>query len=335
MDEEKKDTPGENAPEQPEAGAPAAATEEEVAEKDKFLEATKKVASSAEKVIGASYKMIRETVESQRFDPCAGVTILQGLLDRARTLLPAEKFESVAEWCVRYGHAGLVAGQALSVFFGLAAAIKLSNWVFFVQGIGIAVLLWILQYTAHRFLNAGDSLIESSPSRLASPAFLDCLSLLTEAAGILLFISFMLLARRTGQWSLLWAGLGVWALCDAIAYMALNPAMANIEVSEDVRAGEEAIGIMSFFVKAVVRIVPIAFGIGALLGAVGLLFGTFSLMRNGLRTAGLASLRLMILCACLPFASYVVFAFYHLAIDLMRAILVLPDNLGKTPGNKA
>jgi len=320
-----QEEPGDQAEEAPGTGEPSAAGEGD----DKFMQATRKATAWVEKGIGSAYKSARGAADSGRFKPRAGIEKLDKLLDWVRERAPEEAFQSLSAWCVRYGHTGLMVAEVLCLLMGVVAAIKLGSWVYLVHGAGLAVLLLILQYTADKFLHAGEALVEASPSRLGSGAFLDCLCLLSGAAGILIMVSYVMLARQSGQWSLLWAGLGAWALCDAIGYIALNPSMANIEIDENVRAGEEAIGIMSFLVKAVVRIVPIAFGIGAIIGVLGLLFGTFSLMGSGQLLAAHASLRLIVLCACLPFFSYVLFAFYHLVIDLMRAILVLPGKLDK------
>ena len=118
-------------------------------------------------------------------------------------------------------------------------------------------------------------------------------------------------------------GLALWALCDAIAYIALHPSMVNIEVGAEVSAGEEAIGILSLAVKTIVRLVPMAFGIGAILGSIALIAATFTMIRSGDPTAALSALRLITTCVLLPFFSYILFAFYHLLIDLLRSILVL------------
>jgi hypothetical protein len=103
-----------------------------------------------------------------------------------------------------------------------------------------------------------------------------------------------------------------------------------------VSAGEEALGILSFFAKALLRVVPIGFGVGTLVGAVGMAIGTFGVLFTGsdsLRHAALLPgkrpLDLIILCTCLPFMSYAFFAFYNLTIDVLRAILVLPEKIDK------
>ena len=107
--------------------------------------------------------------------------------------------------------------------------------------------------------------------------------------------------------------------------------MANVTVSEKIAAGEEAIGILSFFVKAIVRIIPLLFGIGTIVGAIGVLLGLVPLLRVGNAGIGMTGLTMVILSACLPFASYVFFALYHLIIDILRAILVLPQKLDNLP----
>lgn len=307
---------------------------------DKFIRFTKRVTSSAERIIGTSYKKAKSAVRSAKFEPRAGVAMLDELLDWARRTFPPTMFDALAGGLVRYGHYALMLAQVLCLLIGIVAGVKLGSIAFVVYGVGIALLLVILQYTANKFLNAGNALIQSSPSRLGSDAFLDCLSLLMEAGGILVLIWFVILAGRTGAWTLLWLGIGTWALCDAVAYVALNPSMVNVAIDSDVRAGEEAIGIMSFLVKAVVRIVPIAFGVGAVLGAIGLLAGIINLLRLETGVAleralpGVNALRFTLFCTCLPFASYVFFAFYHLMIDILRAILILPEKLdrGNGPG---
>ncbi len=127
----------------------------------------------------------------------------------------------------------------------------------------------------------------------------------------------------SGGWGHFFVGLALWALCDAVAYIALNPSMVNIEVGGEVGAGEEAIGILSLGVKTIVRLVPMAFGIGSILGSVALIAATFGMMRSGNPAAAASALRLIAWCVLLPFFSYILFAFYHLLIDLLRSILVL------------
>ena len=270
-------------------------------------------------------RKVGDYFSSDRFNPLAGVNLLDDVIDWARRVFPVKTFDKLASALVKYGHLGLIVAEVACVVLGITAAIRLENWRLFPAGIGVGLLLVILQYTASRFLDAGDRLLGSSPSRLGSAAFLDCLALLVEVLGICLFFAYWF----QGEWGLFFVGLAIWALCDAIAYIALHPEMVNIEVGGEVRAGEEAIGIMSLAIKTLVRLVPMAFGIGAILGSIALIIATFAMMGSGNPASARSALRLIIFCVLLPFLSYILFAFYHLAIDLLRAILVLPRMLGK------
>ena len=291
---------------------------------DKFIAFTKKASESTERVVSGAYTKARDYVSSSGFEP----TVIVGLFDRilgwTKHRFPAETYTSFTGVLTAAGHWGLVAAELLAIIFGITAAVRGGTIIYAAYGVGVALLLGVLQYTAARFLDAGDDLIAASPSTLRSSAFMDCAALLVEVAGLLFFLRVVLMASRIGEWGLIWVGLGVWALCDAFSYVAINPSLTNIEVKDDVRAGEEAIGILSFSVKTLIRIVPIAFGVGTVLGAIGLLVGTVALMFKGGAVTGLASLRLIVLCTCLPLASYIAFAFYHLTIDVLRAILILP-----------
>ena len=291
---------------------------------DKFIAFTKKATESTERVVSGAYTKTRDYITSSGFEPTIIINLFDRILGWTKNRFPAETYTSFTGVLTAAGHWGLVAAECLAIIFGITAALRLGSWVYALYGVGMALLLGVLQYTAARFLDAGDELIEASPSSLRSSAFMDCAALVVEVAGLLFFLRVVLTASRFGEWGLIWVGLGVWALCDAFSYVAINPKLTNIEIKDGVRAGEEAIGILSFAVKTLIRIVPLAFGVGTVLGAIGLLVGTVTLMFKGGAITGLASLRLIVLCTCLPLASYIVFAFYHLTIDVLRAILILP-----------
>jgi len=274
--------------------------------------------STAKKAIAACGR-VGDYFASDRCNPLAAVDMLDNVIAWARRVFPVEMFDSIASSLVKYGHLGLIVAEIACVILGLTASFKLDNWRLFPAGIGVALLLVILQYTASRFMDAGDRLLSNSPSRLGSDAFMDCLALLVEVLGICLFFGHWFM----GGWGHFFVGLALWALCDAIAYIALHPSMVNIEVGAEVSAGEEAIGILSLAVKTIVRLVPMAFGIGAILGSIALIAATFTMMRSGDPASAVSALRLITACVLLPFFSYILFAFYHLLIDLLRAILVL------------
>lgn len=289
----------------------------------KAADFAKKVASTVEKATLGTYKSTKVFLD--KIQPRFLINKLDGVIDRIRTQFPLESFEKVAEWFAKHGHTGIVLAQIVSPIFFIIAAAAMGVWQLVAAGIGVCALLIILQYTAEKFLKAGDALVKSSPSRLSSAAFLDCLALLLEVTGVMAIIY----AIAQKQLAFFIVGLGTFALCDIFAYIALNPSLVNTSVGEEATAGEEAIGILSFAVKAMVRTVPMVFGIGAIAGAIALVVATISLIFTRDASGGIQALKFIIICSCLPFLSYIVFTLYHLTIDIIRAILVIPSKIDK------
>jgi len=238
----------------------------------KTIEFTKTAVNVTEKAVVSSYGKTKDFIE--HVDPRKSVRIVETLLNWDRKVFPPRVFEKVVDWFAKAGFLGLIAAQILTAVFFVLAAIKITNffWANIAYGIGAVVVLAILQFTADRFLSADRAMIEHSPSRMGSSAFLECVAVLSEVIGIAAFIYSIVLARQgaaSGQaagWSLVWYGLGAWLLLDALAHIALNPSMVNLTIAGDVRAGDEALGILSFFGKAIVRLVPVAFGVSVIVG---------------------------------------------------------------------
>jgi len=260
------------------------------------------------------------------FDPLLPTRTLERFIVWVRTILTPELFDRISIKFVKIGHSMLVATAGMSLLFWIIAAIKQSSGIYLLFGLGFFALFLVLQYTAHKFLNAGRILVLATRSQLGSAAFPDCIALLFGIAGTAIFIHFLTFE----DWNHFWAGLAFWFICDLIAYVALNPIMLNITISTDAGAGEEAIGIISFFVKAFMRIVPIAYGAGVTLGFILCFSETCILIKEGANESRASDvLTAAAVYGCLPFISYIVFVFYHLAIDLLKSLLVLPSKLDR------
>jgi hypothetical protein len=139
-------------------------------------------------------------------------------------------------------------------------------------------------------------------------------------------------------------------VCQYAAVVALNPEAVNLTITSDAKAGEEALAVLSFFAQLLLRLVPVGLGLGVVWGTLGLGYASFMAFRSsplGVSTqAGLSSpagvrpdlagdLPIMAVSAflwlvgsaALPILAYLAFLACHLAIDLMRTLLVLPDKL--------
>lgn len=265
-------------------------------------------------------------------DPLIGVRKLDALLEWTRASFSAEWFDIISRGAVKLGHIGLVAAGVVGLLFVIVYSVRTTDIAPVVGGFAFMLLLLVVQYTADKFINAGVTLINSSPSVLTSRAFLQCIALIAEISGLLFLIWRIGLAIKLKALAPFWVGLGGAVLCDSIAFVAIHPSLANTSVSESAGAGEEAIGILSFLVKTFMRLVPIAFGTGVLVGTLTLFGTTLKMMvqsGHGLeagKNAAIASAEIIVYAALLPLVAYVIFALFCLLVGLVRAVLSLNRN---------
>lgn len=266
------------------------------------------------------------TLASPRFNPAMAIQPVSAFLEQSRQVLSPERYETFSRGCVRLGHACLLVCAAGSLVFWLTAAIRFRIPEYALFGLGFALLFPALQYTAARFLQTGRTLIFSSPSRMVSSAFPDCLALVVQLAGLIVFISF--LTRR--DWNFALAGCGVLIGSVAVAAVSLNPSMTSTTIAAGVAAGEEAVGILMFIAKLFMRIVPVLFGAGLLVQTLTFLGGLIRLFGGGgTEVIGEIALKHAAAFACVPFLAYGAFILYNLFLDVLKAILVIPAKLDR------
>lgn len=269
-----------------------------------------------------------------------GETVGGGLGVVARVLNPAlvERALSLAK---RGGHYAVLAGGALTLVYAIYAAIKQNSFSVFMLGLGLVAALAVAQFVAMRFLDAADTLIDATPSRVSSLAFLECAGLI-----VLLMAAGLLLSGVTGAIALgsflplVPALLGAAAL-TCFGTMALHSRMANVSAGSGT-AGEEAIGLLAFFFKATLKLAPIGFAVFAVVGALAVLMSFFSAggavaasaqnILNNLPVAvpvpaGLAGSTLLVVACLVPIAAYFAFLLQYLLVDLAQAVLSVPAKL--------
>jgi hypothetical protein len=264
-----------------------------------------------------------------------------GLLDLVARLLNPTLVERSLTLARRLGHLAVLTGGALTVLYAIFAAIKMNSFAMFATGIGIVVALAVAQFAAMRFLNAADTTIAATPSRISSHAFLECVGLLSLLGGLAVLL--------TGIGGAI-AAQSLLPLLPAILFtlaltyfgaVALHPQIANVSIAPGT-AGEEAIGLLSFFFKATLKLVPLGFVLLALAGDLTVLTSFFG---NGQTLAGIAEsvmalvplpVRLesglvgsgVVLVACLlPIGAYFAFLLQYLVIDVVHAVLSVPAKL--------
>ncbi len=269
-----------------------------------------------------------EHLDPQRHDGLWMVRFLERMLERIRSAMAAAPADSLAERLVHYGNLAALAAMVLTLANGLLASVR--HFVFFPLPVAVALALALaaFQYAGNKFLKAGGLLLSSTPSKLASPVFLNAFALLHAAAAVIFLAGGVLLAVHARNIGVLVIGLALAVVSYGVSFISLYPERINVSIDPVIGAGEEALGILSFFVKVVVRMAPIFYGVGMIAGMLIMLGACVArLGPTGITDLGRQAGFVLLLSAAAPFAVYVIFVFYQLLLDVLRAILVLPREI--------
>jgi hypothetical protein len=273
--------------------------------------------------------------------PTILATFIGVLINKARALLSIPRLTALFASANSIGQILVLAGAAFALIYGVIHAIKYDSFEIFLYGLAAVFVLAVLQFIARRLLDACASILKTSPTRVASVAVLECFALLLLLSGIGALASGIIAAIQLENAAVLLPALVIFLVCTASAGVALHPSLANVEEAPST-AGEEAIGLFSFFAKSGLVLQPLLFALYAAVGAVAILLAIF-----GQDTAFAATLLtfvpfdlfdrsgpggpigvIIIATACLfPLTAYLSFLAYYLLIDVLRAILSIPQKL--------
>ena len=198
----------------------------------------------------------------------------------------------------------------------------------------LALVLPLCQYVIAKIRTAAVRIVQSSPSSVSSTNLLDCIAVLLLVGGVVCLGGGAYMGYRTGLWTqgvmLGLAGLMGAACCFLLAGLALNPETLNVQIAPHGSAGSEALGIVSFIWKMILRFAPVLLAVVILnslaeLGWAG--YAAFS--SKSVRILGHAATgvcRVLILFTATYVGVYLLFLLYHLMVDLMRALLEIAAN---------
>lgn len=270
------------------------------------------------------------------------------LLEGMRKVLTEKFLGGTLAVLTRAGHTLVLVGAVLGLVYSVVLAVRANSFTYFGLGLGLTLWLAILQYVALRFFTANEALVKNSPSRLGSAALLDCLALILLVGAVLGLIGGTVTAIRTEEFGAFIGGLFSAAVMLLTAGVALNPKLSNVRIEES-SAGEEAIGLASFFGKVSLVLLPLVFALAALAGVIVIVVAFFSTDRYsgaaafiqailqavpgigqlGYMDPGLAGVGLLVQACLLPLFAYLGFLVLYLSLDLMRAVLEVPRKLDR------
>ena len=262
-----------------------------------------------------------------------GVRLVEKLIEFLRKAFSEKILNFTLKWALIIGHFGLIVAAVLGFLFAMIYAIRVNDFYAFLVGIAWFILVFVIQYIAHRFSDAGEKLIKNNPTSLASKAFLDSVAFLFLIAGVVVFIIQLIGLIRTGDFNNFLVGLGIAVFFEFIAFVSFNYGSISIDIVKETSAGQEAIGIITFFIKGLMKLVPIFFGVGIAIGTISLFINSIGLFSDAKISSawisGNANAMSIINAGLLPFAAYIIFVLYYLVVDLIRSILSIPEKLDK------
>jgi hypothetical protein len=262
--------------------------------------------------------------------------ITAGLIDKLLNHLKTGYFldflEPNVKWLTKAGLLGLYVAALL----GLVSSIVLPLRYDLHFGISLSAgVLWfllciVIHYTAWKFLPVLEHIIRSTPTQFSSKAFLDSFALVAGLAGVAALLIGLFFWIKTSSFEVFMTGLFVFIFCEYVMCLCLNPQTLNIRISEHASAGDEFVGLVSFFMKGFLKIVPIAFGSGIILGILSILTLLFSKLKSmGQILEAIYGAGTFMTAALLPVTAYVFFLAYYFVIDLARALLAIPPKLDR------
>jgi hypothetical protein len=270
------------------------------------------------------------------------VAKLHGLLSR---WLSANLLETSLRFGARYGHYAVLAGAVFGLILaGKVAANEHLFSVFATGGIGFVLAVAIGQYAAQRFMTAGAKIIANTPNRLSSKSFLDVVGLFAVLGAVGALVGGIVASMNTNSMVPLIPALLMTAYLLYFAMTALHPEQLNVSVAGETTAGQEAISLLSFFLKVGLKLAPLYFFLLAVAGALFTLLALFNIGQEYSQVVlsmlplplppTLATVaqnspgQMLVLVACLvPVLIYFFFLLWYLVLDLARAILAVPGKL--------
>ncbi len=282
------------------------------------------------------------------------------VLEFARGQFTGHFIEATSRMFAVCGHYGLYLAMAVMLGFSLMLGAKANELNPILAGLGAVALLAVLQYAAGRFVAVLDKLNRATTGKLASPALPDSVAVLLGLGGVVMLLALAVQAIQTERFLLILPAIAAFILCEFMAIVALNPDSLQLTVTSETPPGEEALGVVSFGIKLLIRTAPVAFGVGVVRGTIVLLYATFAIFSPPKGDPGIDALlppgsawfatgkiellpaslvgseaaTTLLFWAAVPLAAYVLFLCYQLVIDVLRAVLAVPSKLDRLRGEE-
>jgi hypothetical protein len=212
----------------------------------------------------------------------------------------------------------------------ILSAVKNSEVSHIFIGLFLVFALSLTQYFASRFMDSGERVISSTPTRMGSDALIEAIALITFLLALGSLVGGIISTLQSDELWPAMVGIALFLSGMLIVGISLNPAMLNINIGESSSAGQEAIGIISFGYKSWLRAIPAVFGILSILGSLQLVWGFIKMLVGDLDTGiaiGSSGGIMVFVGGLYPVIGLLIFLFSYLTIDIISSILSIPGKL--------
>ncbi len=269
--------------------------------------------------------------------------LVDRLLRFVRGQLNAPFVESAARLFTLCGHYGLYVAMFVYFTFAIVVGIMKPDLHSIQLACGAVLILAVLQYVAGRLWETLDRVRQTSAASIASTALPDCLAALCMAAGVITLLS-RAFSAIPDAYHLILSGLPAFILFQYLAVLALNPGSLNVTIAAEIGARDEAIGILVLMLKAGLRLVPVAFCVGIVVGIIRLLHASYeaisayasielaeelSVSLEMAKGDAFTALESIAIAAAAPLLGYIFFLLCYLCIEVVHAILSILSVSGK------
>jgi hypothetical protein len=277
---------------------------------------------------------VAETAAKPRETPprVASRHLFDALLDKYRPHFNAHFIETTAGLFRACGTYGLLVAAALAAVFSVILATKLDAVECLLYGAVAILLALALHYVAGKCCSALDEIDRNVAGRLSSALLPNCLAVLSKLLAVAALLLSVAVAVETAQYAMILFGVAGFLVLAYLAVVALNPAALNVSIAPEPLEGEEAIGAIMFLLKAIVRLAPVAFGVGVICGSILAGIACYQAIADDLFESGVMAWfagHTLLSSAILPLVVYLAFLLGHLLLSLWRSILSLPPKLDK------
>jgi hypothetical protein len=255
-------------------------------------------------------------------------------VESAKRYCPSDLPATISGVAGKTGVYSLYAAAALVLLGGVLLAIRGGNIRPLALGLVLSFLLLVCQYVAQRLLGACDVAIRANKSVLSSLAIPNCAFLLCAGGTLSGTLSLWWAAVETGVTNWFLGGVAVLAVGAFASIVAIQPAGISVHVNPHCRVGEEAVGVLTFLLKLLLRCTPIAFAAAvgfATFDAASVVMDLFRPPENPLQLMAriTRAISALFAAASIPLVAYITMLLYYLTLDVISAIVSIPAKLDR------